>query len=117
LHQINNKALEYSVLERELSTNRDLYNLLLTKLKEADISGKIQIPMIQLVEPAPLPMDPIRPMRALNFMVSLALGLLGGTGLVFSQEYSRRTIRTFQDLTAQLQLPILGIIPKSRSQR
>lgn len=112
LHRINNNALQYSVLERELSTNRDLYNLLLTKLKETDISGKVRIPMIQLVDPAHLPTEPVRPMKALNFTVSLALGLLGGMALIFSQEYFRRTIGTPRDVAAHLQLPVLGMIPK-----
>jgi len=112
LHQVSKKALEYSILERDFNTNRDLYNLLLAKLKEADITGKVRPPLIEVVEPATISKDPIRPMKALNLVLGLLLGLISGMGLAFFTEYFRRTIRTAQDVTVQLRLPVLGMIPK-----
>jgi uncharacterized protein involved in exopolysaccharide biosynthesis len=112
LHQVSKKALEYSILEREFNTNHDLYNLLLSKLKEADITGKVRPPLIEVVEQATIPKDPIRPMKALNLVLGLLLGVISGMGLAFFTEYFRRTIRTAQDVTVQLRLPVLGMIPK-----
>ncbi|MBI3607796.1 MAG: GumC family protein [Nitrospirae bacterium] len=115
MHGINKKALEYSTLDRELNTNRDLYNLLLAKLKESDITGKIQTPVIQLVHPAAIatePPVPIRPRKVLNLALSVVVGLMVGLGLAFFKEYVRRTIRTSQDVMTYLHLPVLGMIPK-----
>lgn len=112
LHEISKKTLQYSILEREFNTNRDLYNLLLTKLKETDITGKVRRPLIGLVEPAAIPPDPIRPMKALNLILGVLGGLMGGIGLAFLKEYLWRTIRTPRDVAERLQLPVLGMIPK-----
>jgi uncharacterized protein involved in exopolysaccharide biosynthesis len=112
LHEINRKALQYSILERDFNTNRDLYNLLLTKLKEVDVTGKVRGPLIELIEPATVPKEPIRPMKVLNVALSISLGLLTGFGLAFWREFLRRTIRTPRDVATHLQLRALGMIPK-----
>jgi capsular polysaccharide biosynthesis protein len=51
-------------------------------------------------------------MKALNLVLGLLLGVISGMGLAFFTEYFRRTIRTAQDVTVQLRLPVLGMIPK-----
>jgi uncharacterized protein involved in exopolysaccharide biosynthesis len=116
VHEINNKSLQYSTLERELDTNRELYNLLLAKLNETDITGKIQAPIIRVTELAPLPNRPVRPRKTINLTLSVVVGLITGVSLAFFREYLQQTIRTPEDVGMKLQLPVLGVIPKGSSQ-
>ncbi len=102
-----------ATLESDVANNRDLYNALLTKLKEAEISGQAHGPLVEVVEPAAAQPDPVRPRKLMNFIVCLFAGGVIGTGLAFLREYLRRTIRTPQDVDEHLQLPVLGLIPKA----
>lgn len=109
---INDNIQRYSVAQSELKSDRDLLTMLLGKLQEAEINGKVQNALVRLVQPATPTHSPVRPRKALNLAVCIAAGLLTGVGLAFLREYLRRTIRTTDDVTDHLQLPVLGLIPK-----
>ncbi len=102
-----------ATLESEVMNQRELYNALLTKLKEAEITGQARGPLVEVIEPAAANSSPVRPRKLLNFIVCLFAGLTIGTGLAFLREYLRRTIRTPQDVDDYLQLPVMGLIPKA----
>jgi succinoglycan biosynthesis transport protein ExoP len=112
LRSLNDQSRKYSSIESELKSNRDLYNLLMSRVREAEITGQITRPMIRIVEPASLELDAIRPRKWLNLAVSLLLGLFSGAGLALALESIRRTIRSPKDVDEVLQLPVLGLIPK-----
>lgn len=102
-----------AALQSDIANNRELYNTLLTKLKDAQIAGEAGGPLVEVVEPAAATPEPVRPRKLLNFIVCLFAGTVLGTGLAFLREYMRRTIRTPQDVDDYLQLPVLGLIPKA----
>ena len=102
-----------AALESDIANDRELYATLLTKLKEAQITGQAGGPLVEVVEPAVANPDPVRPRKLLNLIVCVFAGLVVGAGLAFLREYLRRTIRTPQDVDEYLQLPVLGLIPKA----
>ena len=81
-------------------------------LGDAEIAGQMLDPLIKIVEPATASRDPIRPRKTLNFGLCLLAGFTVGTGLAFMREGLNRTIRTPQDVSEHLQLPVLGLIRK-----
>jgi uncharacterized protein involved in exopolysaccharide biosynthesis len=109
---VNESLQRYSLAESELKSDRDLHSMLMAKLQEAQIDGRVQKPLVQLVQPAAAGRNPVRPKKALNLAVCLLAGFLAGVGLAFMREYFRRTIRTPDDVTQQLELPVLGMIPR-----
>ena len=72
----------------------------------------IQPANVEIVQGAAIPLDRVRPRKAMNIALSLALGLVFGGGTAFSLEALRRTIRTPQDVMHELRLPVLGMIPR-----
>jgi capsular polysaccharide biosynthesis protein len=48
----------------------------------------------------------------MNLGIGLALGTVFGVGLALTLEALRRTIRTPRDVVNELQLPVMGMIPK-----
>lgn len=66
---------------------------------------------IRIMDEAEIPKKPIRPNKRLNILLSLLVGLLGGTGLAFFFEYLDNTIKTFEDVEKYIQLPFLGSVP------
>jgi succinoglycan biosynthesis transport protein ExoP len=109
---LNKKEMQYAILEREVETNKELYNLLLTKFKEANILEDMNMSNIRLVEPAVTPEIPIKPRSMLNLILGTIVGLMLGVGLSFFFEYLDRTIKTPEEVEQCLGLPILGAIPK-----
>ena len=109
---LNKKEMQYAILEREVGTNKELYNLLLTKFKETNIIEDMNITNMRLVEPAVTPEIPIKPKKMLNLILGIMVGLMAGVGLSFFFQYLDRTIKTPEEVDQYLDLPILAAIPK-----
>ncbi len=111
----NRKELQYAILEREVEANQNIYNILLAKIKEADITDEITKTNLRLVEPANLPVKPIKPRKGRNLALSAIFGLLAGVGLTFLLEYLDRTLHTREELEWYLNLPVLSEIPTANN--
>ncbi len=109
---LNKKEMRYAILEREVETNKELHNLLLTKFKETNIAEDMNITNIRLVKPAVTPEIPIKPKKKLNLILGAIMGLMTGIGFAFFLEYLDRTIKTPEQVEQYIQLPILAAIPK-----
>jgi Mrp family chromosome partitioning ATPase len=107
----NRKELQYAILEREVEANRNIYNVLLAKIKEANITDEITKTNLRLVEPATLPVKPIKPRKGRNLALSAIFGLLAGVGLTFFLEYLDQTLHNREELEWCLNLPVLSEIP------
>ena len=112
LKALSDSSTKYSTLESELGTQRELYTLLLKKVQEQDIAQTIQPPSVLVVQAASVPLEPVRPQKAVNLVVGVLLGLVSGSGLALALETFRRTIRTPRDVVRELQLPVIGMIPR-----
>ncbi len=110
-NKLNESAIEYTVLKRDAETNRQLYQDLLQKLKEAGVSAGLRSSNIRIVDIARVPTQPISP----NVHRSLVLGFLLGVGLAlglaFVVETFDSTIRSIEEVHAVSTLPALGTIP------
>ena len=107
----NRKELQYSILQRSVDTNQKMYDTLLAKLKEADITESLDSNNIRIAEAANLPMDPIRPKKARNLLLGMLLGLMGGIGMAFFLEYLDQSLRSEEDVARHLGLPVLTVVP------
>jgi uncharacterized protein involved in exopolysaccharide biosynthesis len=107
----NRKELKYTILQRNVQTNQNLYDTLLSKVKEADITGNIDVSNIRITEGAVMPASPVKPRKKLNLILSMILGLMTGAGLAFLWEYLDRSLRTEEDVRRYLGLPVLSVIP------
>ena len=107
----NRKELKYTILQRDVETNQKLYDTLLSKAKEANITGNIDISNIRIAEEADIPLFPVKPKKKLNLILSVIFGLMTGIGLSFLWEYLDRSLRTEEDVQRHLDLPVLSVIP------
>jgi capsular exopolysaccharide synthesis family protein len=107
----NRKGIEYSVRKREVETNRQLYQDLLTKTKQTGLETELKTTNIRVVEKAETPRGPVSPNRLRNYQVALILGLLVGIGLALGFEHMDNTFKTPEDVKEHLQVPFLGMVP------
>jgi capsular exopolysaccharide synthesis family protein len=112
-NKLNESAIEYSLLRRDADSNRQLYDGLLQKLKEAGISAGLNSSSIHIVDAARVPLAPFKPDIQRNLEMALLLGLAGGIGLTFLLEAVDTTVRTPDEVGVVSALPSLGIIPQS----
>ncbi len=108
---LNESAIEYTLLRRDVDSNRQLYEGLLQRLKEASVSAGLRSSNIRIVDPARVPLSPARPDRRRNVMLALAMGLVGGVVLAFVLESLDNTVRTPEQAQQLCGIPSLGIIP------
>jgi polysaccharide biosynthesis transport protein len=110
-NHLNESSIEYSVLKRDAEANRQLYQDLLQKLKEAGVSAGLRSSNIRVVDIARTPTNPIAPNVQRNLVLGLLLGLSLGIGLALVLESFDTTVRNMEELSAISTLPALGTIP------
>jgi polysaccharide biosynthesis transport protein len=110
-NKLNESAIEYSLLKRDLDTNRQLYEGLLEKLKQAGVSAGLRSNNFRIVDVARVPTGPIEPNIPRNLAFALMLGLTSGVGLAFLLEGLDNTVRTTEQAQMISGLPPLGMIP------
>src|SRR6266702_840312 len=105
------RLVQYNILKREAEANKQLYEGLLTKLKEAGISAGLRSSNIRVVDPAMIPPSPARPNKTRNIALAFLLGLVGGIGLALLREYMDNTVKTPDDVEMLARLPSLAVVP------
>ena len=110
-NKLNESAIEYSLLKRDVETNRQLYEGLLQKLKEAGVSAGLKSNNFQIVDSARVPTSPVEPNIPRNLGFAFVLGLTSGVGLAFLLEGLDNTVRTTEQAQMISGLPPLGMIP------
>lgn len=110
-NQMSERLVKYNILKREAEANKALYDGLLTKLKEADITVGLKASNIRVVDAAMIPSTPSRPAKARNIALSILVGLVGGIGLALLREYLDNTVKTPDDIETLARLPSLAVVP------
>jgi succinoglycan biosynthesis transport protein ExoP len=111
VNQTAEKLVQYNILKREADTNKQLYDGMLQKLKEAGITAGLRSSNIRIVDPALIPSGPSRPNKFRNILLSVLAGLLGGIGLALLREYLDNTVKTPDDVETLARLPSLAVVP------
>jgi capsular exopolysaccharide synthesis family protein len=115
---LDQQTVEYRVLRRELNTNQELVDTLLTRSGEtglqADLgsAGDSLRTNIRIIELAELPVHPVSPNRTRNLQLGLLIGLGLGIGLALLLEHLDNSVKTPDDVKNGLGLPFLGMIPQ-----
>lgn len=110
-NQLNVSAIQYKLLKQEADSNRQLYDGLLEKLKEASLAAGLNSSNIRIVDKARVPLAPARPNIPRNLEYALLLGLVGGIALSFALESMDTTVRTPEQVESSSALPMLAVIP------
>ncbi len=117
-NNLNESSIQYSLLKRDLDSNRQLYEGLMEKMKEAGVSAGLKSNNFRIVDVARVPTTPVEPNVPRNLAFGLMLGLTSGVGLAFLMEGLDNTVRTTEQAQMISGLAPLGMIPLgSRSAR
>lgn len=115
LLDLQGRSIRYSILKREVDTNRQLYDGLLQRLKEIGVAGGVGINNISVVDKAQVPTFPYKPDLGKNVTMGLAIGLIIGLLVAWLLEHLDDTIRFADDVERETGAAVLGVVPKLKA--
>ena len=108
---LQNRSTDYQALQREVMTNRELYDGLLQRMKEVGVVAGLTTNNISIVDRAKIPTAPYKPNLRSNLTKAIVIGLAAGILLVFLFEYLDDTVKTADDVESRGRIPVLGTLP------
>ena len=109
LKQQRDEAL---VLMKEVDTAQRAYDLVVNRASQTSLESQNTQTNISVLTPATEPADHSSPKLLLNALLSVFLGTLLAVGFALVRELMDRRVRTLEDLSEGLGLPVLGALPK-----
>ncbi len=109
-----------SAVARDLNVNQQIYNMLLQRLETAKITQRLESSKegtrYTILEPARVPLKPVKPKKIIVVFMGLFLGIAAGVGLIFAKEFMDQSFIDIEDAKLSLELPILGAISRLTTQ-
>lgn len=108
---LNDAAVKYAILQREADTNKQLYNAVLKRMKDVEVSADVHASNVSIVDQAAVPQTPSSPKKVRDLIVAALIGLMSGVGLAFALERHDDTFKDAGEVESYLRIPQLGTIP------
>lgn len=108
--KLADKKGRYNVLNRKLTNNEKVYDLLNGRAEEAKLTKFLKVNNVEILDRALLPTAPIKPRVMLNLALAAFIGLILGIALAIFIELGDRTIKTQSDIES-FEISFLGIVP------
>jgi capsular exopolysaccharide synthesis family protein len=108
---LQGRSIQYTILQREVDTNRELYDGLLQRYKQIGVAGGVGTNNISIVDRAEAPGSPASPNKPLILGIAALIGLFVGVLLAFLLEHLDETVSTPEDIEHKLGLALMGAIP------
>ncbi|MGE3689822.1 MAG: GumC family protein [Novosphingobium sp.] len=105
------RSVQYNILAREVSTNRELYEGLLQRYKELNAAAGISASNVALIDSATPPGGPSSPNLAANIFMALVIGAAVAGLIVLLRLQFDDAVRIPEDVEQKLRVPLLGVIP------
>jgi succinoglycan biosynthesis transport protein ExoP len=110
--ELNRTSIPYNILSQDVEADRALYESILTRLKESNVSKDVAPDAIRVISHPLLPEKPISPNIKRILLLSLFGGLTLGCGLALLSRGLDGSLKTVDEAERQLGMPALGVIPK-----
>ncbi len=111
---VGRQNADYTTLDRELTTERQVYESFLASRSALRLASRGVAEPARIIERADLPAAPVTPPRR-NWLVTLLVGVVLALGATFALDYMNDTLRTPDEVTHCLGLPFLGFVPEGPS--
>jgi capsular exopolysaccharide synthesis family protein len=108
------RSIQFNILQRDVDTNRALYDALLQRFKEVGIAGGVGTNNISIVDRALAPRSPSSPNVPLNLALGLLLGLVIGCVAAIVLEQLAESVISPTEFQSKLRIPLLGSTPATK---
>ena len=108
---LNDAAVEYAILQREVDTNRELYNSVLQRMKDVGLAAQARSSNVVVIDSAEVPYGPSSPRILQGVMEAAVLSLVASIGLAFLLEFMNNRLKTPEEVELYLRVPNLAVVP------
>ncbi len=112
VRDINRKEFKLRELQRDVQTNRQLYDMFFTRIKETDEASGMEAAHARVVDQGIVPRKPVKPRKTLSVVLAFMSALVMGVLLAFLKDALDNTLKTPADVDERLHVPMLGALPK-----
>ena len=112
LQEIRRKEFALTRLQREVNSNRQLYNTFFKRVKETTETVDLATANARVVDAAKVPLTPVKPRKALIVVAVFIICLMLSFGVALLIDILDNTFKTTEDIESKLNAPLLGILPK-----
>jgi polysaccharide biosynthesis transport protein len=113
LLELRNRSIDYNILQRDVDTNRVIYEGLLQQYKEVGVTDGVGENDVAIVDKAQVPGGPVSPNIPLNLILGLLAGVVVGIGGAFLIEFVGDSVNLPEDVQRKLNLTLLGVMPST----
>jgi capsular exopolysaccharide synthesis family protein len=111
IRRLDEKQYDLNVLERDVASNRQLYDMFLTRFKETDSVNSFETIQARLVDSALVPRVPYKPNLRRLMLFGMAIGLVLALVLTSLRHILSEHVRSAEEMEALTQVPVMGALP------
>jgi len=109
--RLNKLKLDFDRLKREVDTNAQLYDMVTTRMKEADLTGALKLNHATILDRALPAGSRFKPSLRNNLIAGFLLALALSLALILALDLLDNTVKTQEDIERVLSVPFLGLLP------
>lgn len=108
---------EISLLAREVESAQRAYEAVSQRTTQTRLESQSVQTNVSVLNPATEPLRASKPKLLRNLLIAVFLGTLAGVGIALALELLSRRVRSPEDLTEALDLPVLAVLEPERADR
>jgi capsular exopolysaccharide synthesis family protein len=101
----------YTLLESDWTRTQKLCDIIDDRIKELHVTEDAGALNISILEVAKAEDKPTSPQPSRVMAIALAIGLMLGGGLALLRDYTDQRLRSTEEISAVLGMPVLGVVP------
>lgn len=105
------RGIRLSILQREANNNRRQLDALLTRYNDLNAQSGVQLNNLAVIDEAQVPTLPFWPSVPLNIALAIIVAAFLAGAYIVVRENLFDVVRTPEDVTSRLHLPLLGAVP------
>lgn len=109
--RVNGRSFQYNALKREAEADKNLYDELVRKIKEAGINAGFQSGAIRIADPARPSYKPVFPNVELNVLLAFLFSSFLAVGGAVLTDLLDKTIRDPEQVSRTLGAEVIGSLP------
>ena len=111
---LNNLAIPFNVLQREVESDRAMYEAVVLRMKETSVSSGIEQAPYTLIEEPMVPTHPSRPKVMRSLLLAFLLSGMLACAAVIAHDAMDSSLRSVDEAEAVLGIPSLAGVPDHR---
>jgi polysaccharide biosynthesis transport protein len=112
---LSNQLAQYALLQSDYQRTKNFCDTLDDRIRVLGVDPQVGGLSVDILEQAQTPTSPSRPRMPKTMGLALCMGLFAGVGLALHREWKDKRLRSTEEISDLLELPVLGVVPSITS--